>query len=136
MNNSPRMVVSSWLSLCLLLISGCDYWVSDATRLERAAQAKAGGDFGLAAVELRNVLQDQPNHRAARVELVDVLLLNGEAPAARYAGEALWGEQGTDARVAELRVRVELANGNARQLLEELDKASLALPPPRASVNS
>lgn len=122
------------MSLCLLQLSGCGYWVSDAKRLEQAAQAKQRGAYALASVELRNVLQKQPDHRQARLELVDTLLLNGETQAANIALEPLRAEEHGDAGVAELRARIDLANGDARNLLERINANALALPPARAAL--
>jgi predicted Zn-dependent protease len=48
----------------------------------RADVARAAGDYGAAAVELKNLLQRQPQDPTARAELGEVYLATGDAAAA------------------------------------------------------
>jgi tetratricopeptide (TPR) repeat protein len=67
------------LLYCLVLgISGCGFFVSAEDHIQRASKAKDSGDYGLAAIELRNALQSAPENIPAHIKLVEVLLLQSE----------------------------------------------------------
>lgn len=93
------------LTACL---SGCDYFVSPAGRMERAREHIAAGDRRAAVVELKNALQKDPDLHEARVMLADAALWLGDAESAQAQLQRLPADF-ADEDLAELRIRIALA---------------------------
>jgi tetratricopeptide (TPR) repeat protein len=118
--------VISLLSMCTL--TGCDAFLSADARVERADERIAAQDYRGAMIELKNALQDEPDHVMARVKLAAVALQLGDIAGAekdlRRAIELGAPPQAT----AELMARTQLLLGNARELLVQIDSGELVLP--------
>ncbi|MBB6091626.1 putative PEP-CTERM system TPR-repeat lipoprotein [Povalibacter uvarum] len=114
----------------LLLASGCDAFLSADQRVARADERIAAKDYRAAMIELKNALQDQPNHMGARLKLAEVELTLGDAPAAdkdlRRAIELGAPPEAT----AELMGRTQLALGNAKELVVQIDSGEVVLSEP------
>ncbi len=79
---SLRLPRIGFAAIALLALGACDSFVSNASRMEKAAQLRTQGEYRAAAIELKKVLQSNPDNRDARFLLGQVSLLTGEAAAA------------------------------------------------------
>jgi cellulose synthase operon protein C len=69
-DNGTRVVGPAVLALAVVMaLSGCDRFVDADTRVQRAEEHFAKGDFRPAMSELKAALQKDPNHVAARIDL-------------------------------------------------------------------
>lgn len=111
----------------LLALSACDVFRDADQRVERADKMIAAHQYREAAIELRNALQNEPAHIQARVRLAEVELQLGDAASAeKDLRRAI--EQGASATEhAELMARIDLAFGQARDLLTRIDANEIAL---------
>ncbi len=114
--------------LSALLLVGCDAFRSADERVARADERIAARDHRGAMIELKNALQDEPNHLVARLKLAEIELQLGDAVSAdKDLRRAI--ELGASAEVtAPLMARTQLALGNARELLVQIDAGELVLP--------
>jgi putative PEP-CTERM system TPR-repeat lipoprotein len=122
-----RTLASRALVLCLL-VSGtaCGLAVDDEVRVERAQEALDNGDYRAAIIDLRNVLQNDPDNRAARVMLGRAAIRAGDPATAEKEfrralelGEPLGNIAGDLGRAM-------LELGHFNELLEELRPESAA----------
>ncbi len=70
------------LGACVLLLSGCGLWMGSSERLERAQEARERGDIRAAIIQLKELLQEQPDMAEARLELGTISLQVGDIPSA------------------------------------------------------
>jgi putative PEP-CTERM system TPR-repeat lipoprotein len=77
-----RISIVAATLLVVLTLSGCDLFASADKRVEHAAALVDKGDFQTAAIELRNVLQKNPDHASARLLLARTSLMLGDPKAA------------------------------------------------------
>jgi putative PEP-CTERM system TPR-repeat lipoprotein len=70
------------LGTCVLLLSGCGLWIGSSERLERAREARQKGDTRAAIIQLKELLQEEPNMAEARLELGTISLGVGDIPSA------------------------------------------------------
>ena len=119
-----------------LLISGCGVFLTPQHRLERAQREMSTGRWQDAAVDLRNVLQKEPNNAQAWLLLAQLSLdaadLSGAQSGLTHALAA--GAKGQ--KVDELRARVWLAAGQPRQLLDAIAQHQIALAEPEQTLLS
>ncbi|NND60322.1 MAG: PEP-CTERM system TPR-repeat protein PrsT [Gammaproteobacteria bacterium] len=66
------------LLLTVTALGGCDIGVDDATRMQRAQTATENADYRAAAIELKNVLRNDPTNVDARALLGKVMLKSGD----------------------------------------------------------
>lgn len=118
----------------VLLLGACNAFLSADERVERARVRVAAGDYQSAAIELRNALQNQPDHIPARLLLAQVSLKQGDAVAAdKELRRAI--ELGAKPReTAQLTAQVGLALGRAEELLIQIDSDELPLDEPLRSI--
>lgn len=76
-------------SVVLLPLTACDLFVSSETRIKRALEAIETGDYGRAEIELRNVVQSEPQNRAALTRLGETLIFRSDLTAAEAQLAAL-----------------------------------------------
>jgi cytochrome c-type biogenesis protein CcmH/NrfG len=81
--------------LLLLMLAACDgIGMDDRQLLERAAEYTQNGEMNAAVIELKNILQRNPDNAEARYRLASIYLEYEDYPAAekqfRRAGEAGW----------------------------------------------
>src|SRR5262249_56270593 len=62
-------IAGAVLGTFILLIAGCDLMLSPDQRVARAESEMARKDYRAAIIELKNALQDEPNHVRARSRL-------------------------------------------------------------------
>jgi len=122
---NTRLLVASVMAVSLLV--GCDTFVSSKTRMQRAEQALADNDYGRAAVELRNVVQSEPNNVKARTKLVEALLLSNDRNALDAETAQLAAKGTRDAEAQAVLARVYLAKQDFQGLLDALDQKKLQL---------
>lgn len=122
-----RGAFGAWIAIGLL--AGCGLGVTPESRVKRAEQLIAEGDYAAAMLEIRNALQEAPGDPAAELTLARAsLLLNNPEATARTLDQAL--THGADkAEVAKLRVQLLKQNGAHAELLKQLDDNSLPLSP-------
>lgn len=114
-----RLLLCALLATGLAGISGCDYFRSPEARLARAEKLFAEGDRRLAAIELKNALQEDPTLAGAHLLMAELGLLMGDARTAERELDAVAaGEQ--PERVADLRIRIDLAAARFDNVLERL----------------
>lgn len=121
------------LSLILLVVAamslaGCDFFLSPDARVARANERIAANDYRGAMIELKNALQDEPQHVTARLKLAEVALQLGDAPAAEKDLRRAIDLGADPAATAELMARIRLAMGQFRDLLVQIDAGELVLP--------
>lgn len=122
-----RPLLLAWIMAAMLVTSGCDLFVSAEARMARADKAAAESDFGLAEIEYRNVLQSQPDNEAARLKLVDILLLSGDVGAATAELEPLLKRPEPLGQAQDLSARIYLSRGDAKGLLDALESGRVKL---------
>ncbi len=79
---SKRAVKAGVLVACISLFAGCDTFVSDESRMEKAQSLAAEQQFRAASLELKRLLQKNAEHKDARLLLGNVLLNLGDFAAA------------------------------------------------------
>jgi len=116
-----------------LLLSACDMFMSADARVQKAQQQIAANDYRAAVIELKNALQDEPDHRQARLLLAQASLQLGDvSEAEKELRRAV--ELGTPAEeAADLMARVRLEAAQYRELLAQIDAGELPLPEPQRS---
>lgn len=81
--STPNRLLRALLSLGLVLaLAACSPGEDAATRLERAGEFEARGDYRAAALELQRALQAEPDHGEARLRLGRLRVLAGNPEAA------------------------------------------------------
>jgi cellulose synthase operon protein C len=81
------MTRAAWLqrsgALALLwLVAGCGLFVDEQALLERAQKARTKGDLRAATIDLKDLLQRNPDSLPGRVALGEVALESGDVPTA------------------------------------------------------
>jgi putative PEP-CTERM system TPR-repeat lipoprotein len=80
--NRTRAAALAAAVMASLLVSGCEFFVSNEQRIQRAEQALAAGDAGAAVVDLKNVLRKEPGNSRARLLLSRAEYLTGDVATA------------------------------------------------------
>jgi putative PEP-CTERM system TPR-repeat lipoprotein len=114
-------------ALALVALAGCERFVSNETRVERAEAAMARGDHRAAVVQLMNALQKEPDNPRARVLLAESALWLGDPAGAERELKRL--PPPADARRTLLEARAAIAQGRAAAVVESLSKSPLDFPP-------
>ena len=124
------------LALALIATSSasCDLLTSPETRMERAAERIAAGEYRPAVFELRRVLEDDPANARARLLLAQAEFGSGEIEAAEADLDRAieGGIPPTDA--APLKARLQLALGRFQVLLTQIDAGEIELSDPDRSL--
>ena len=115
------------VGLCALALTlgGCDLFDSADQRVARAEREIAAHDYRTAMIELKNALQDDPQHLRARLRLAEVEYRLGDLSSAekdlRHAREL----GAADHETAGLEASILLALGKSRELLRRMDAGEL-----------
>jgi len=122
-----RMFARTGLLVLLLAasgVTGCDAFTSVETRLERAEQGIAQGDYQRAVEESKKALEKEPDNSRARLLLAAASLKSGDLPTAEQeVAKAV--EMGAEpARLEPVRIDTLLALGRAQAAQEALDDAT------------
>ena len=120
-------------ALCAIA-AGCDSFRSDAERVEQARQALASGDFRAASLELRRVLDSNPENAEARLVLAELSLAVGDARTADKDLQRALAAGLPPERAAVPMGRVMLATDRAADLLQQINDGTLSAPEPDRSV--
>ena len=80
--HTRRISVIAATLLVVLTVAGCNLFESTDKRVEHAATLMGQGDFQTAAIELRNVLQKNPDHARARLLFARTSLMLGDPSSA------------------------------------------------------
>jgi len=126
------LAIGGLLAGSMLASGGCDFLVSPQQRYERAQAAVAEGEYRRALVELKNALQKQPDLHRARALLAEVALWLGDPASAQTELNRLPKTESADSH-ADLRIRIDLAQGRFADALEKLAAAS-GIEPARAQL--
>ncbi|WP_405242520.1 XrtA/PEP-CTERM system TPR-repeat protein PrsT [Lentisalinibacter salinarum] len=81
-NPSPGFPIRFLVVGILALSAGCGLALTNEARLERAQEAYGEGDYRAAIIDLRNVLQQEPDNRQARLLLGRAALQQGDVTTA------------------------------------------------------
>lgn len=127
------LAVGGLLAGLLLTSGGCDFLVSPKQRYERAASLVADGEYRRALVELKNALQKQPDLYEARALLAQVALWLGDPASAQTELDRLPKPQGADP-YADLRIKIDLAQGHFSPALEKLSAPPSTIKPARVQL--
>ena len=122
------------LAALLMLAAGCDAFRSKEARIEQARAAMAVGDYRAASIELKGVLDSDPDNADARLALAEASLAVGDAEAADKEIRRALAAGLPPEKAAALQGRVMLALGQAAELLQKLNDRSLPVQEPEWSV--
>lgn len=110
--------------LAVTQVAGCDAFTSVETRLERAEQGMAQGDYQRAVDETKKVLEKEPENARARLMLAAASLKSGDVATAE-AEVAKAVEMGAEpSRLEPIRIDTLLALGRAQAAQDALDDAT------------
>jgi putative PEP-CTERM system TPR-repeat lipoprotein len=108
-------------AVLLAILGGCDLFVSEQARMDRATQARARGDLRTASIEIKKLLEKNPNNSEAWFFAGEVSLQTG-LPAAAEAELRRALELGTSRdRVAAPLGQALISQGHFDRVLEVLD---------------
>ncbi|MET0534962.1 MAG: XrtA/PEP-CTERM system TPR-repeat protein PrsT [Steroidobacter sp.] len=127
------LAVGGMLAGMMLASGGCDFLVSPEQRYERAQSLVAEGEYRRALVELKNALQKQSDLHEARALLADVALWLGDPVSAQTELDRLPKTDGADPH-ADLRTRVDLAQGRFTAVLNNLSNPPANIKPARVEL--
>ena len=122
------------LAALLASAAGCDAFRSKEARIEQARAAMAVGDYRAASIELKGVLDSDPDNAEARLALAEASLAVGDAEAADKEIRRALAAGLPPEKAAALQGRVMLALGQAAELLQRLNDRSLPVQEPEWSV--
>ena len=117
-----------------LLVAGCGVLLTPHYRLERAQREIEAGQWQKAAVDLRIVVQKQPNNAHAWLLLAQISLDAGDLTGASSGVTHALAAGATGPDVDELRARVWVEGGQPQQLLDAMAQHRLALAEPDATL--
>jgi len=122
-----RSTLRAAFAISLLMLAGCDLFLSPDERVARAAAGMARQDYNAAIVELKNALQDDPDHALARARLAHAEFHIGDVYAAQKDLKRAIELGATAPEDMELAAQIDLALGRADELLGDLDSGELKL---------
>ncbi|MFK8030967.1 MAG: XrtA/PEP-CTERM system TPR-repeat protein PrsT [Gammaproteobacteria bacterium] len=118
MTFNRRILTSTALVVLLGLISACGESKTEEQRLADATTAFNSGEYREALIELKNLLQDNPNSKQARVLLAETSLNIGDADAAAKELERAKGLGATTDEIYALQQRSWLKLGKYQELVD------------------
>lgn len=122
------------LTAALLMLAGCDLLTSAETRIDRAEEAIAEGSYRAAVIELRKLLEDEPDRADARLLLAEAELGMGDPAAAESdVKRAVAGGASAD-KASSVQARIQLAFGRNDDLLTQIRAGELKLREPERSL--
>jgi predicted Zn-dependent protease len=122
------------LIAALSVAGGCGFFTSTAGQIAAAEKSLAAGDYGAAAVTLRNVVQKNPADGRAQLLLARVQYMRGETAAAQSALAEATKHQADPAGVAELNAQLAIDNNKLPEMLADITSGKTALPPAKAEL--
>ncbi len=135
-----RMSLTRAGSICAasvaLLIAGCGVLLTPHYRLQRAQREIQAGNWQAAAVDLRIVVQKQPNNAQAWLLLARISLDAGDLTGATAGVKHAMAAGAKGPSLDELRARVWVEGGQPQQLLDAMAQHSIELPEPDATIDT
>jgi putative PEP-CTERM system TPR-repeat lipoprotein len=119
-----------------LLLAGCGVLLTPQYRLERAQREIHAGEWQKAAVDLRIVVQKQPNNSQAWLLLARISLDAGDITGATNGLKRAMDAGAKGPSVDELRARVLVEGGQPQELLDEMAGHELSLPEPDGTIDT
>lgn len=110
------------LACLILLLGACDSMASSARRSELAREAESQGDFGRAIVEMRRVVQDEPDSIEAHLYLANLASKAGEVDLQEREARAVLALDSTNAAAAWMAADSILSRNQPELVLRELDR--------------
>jgi len=117
-----------------LLIAGCGVLLTPHYRLERAQREIKAGEWQDAAVDLKIVVQKQPNNAEAWLLLARISLDAGDFTGANSGVTHAMAAGAKGADVDELRARIWVEGGEPQRLLDAIAQHSIDLPEPNRTL--
>ncbi len=117
-------------ALAALLLAGCGVLLTPHYRLERAQREMQAGQWQDAAIDLKIVVQKQPNNAQAWLLLAQVSLDAGDFTGATSGLTHATAAGAKGPSVDALQARIWIEGGEPQQLLDALAKHSIDLPEP------
>ncbi len=128
--SSRRPGVPPWLGIAMLALAlaGCGLFMTPERRVARAEKFMNDGDYGSALIELRNALDEQPEHVRGRVMLARAELHEGDLAGADkdLARAKELGAPGKDTALLEAEVKLSLGDTGALEKLAQQADSGLA----------
>ncbi len=131
----PRFAAALCIAGVLGGLGGCDWLISDRTKLERARTQLAQGNVRDAVFNLKSVLQHNPADGPARLELARLSLTVGDADGAATELARALDAGIPPGSVGSLAVDILLARGQYQQALQRL-AVDTSLPAPRRAART
>ncbi|MEY4760422.1 MAG: hypothetical protein RLZZ200_278 [Pseudomonadota bacterium] len=120
---SPRLILAT--ACAAFILSACG--TSPEAQLRNAEKALRAGDYGAVLVETRNVLAKDKSNGKAQLLMVRALLQYGDLDSAAKQLDAAKDLNLPAADVAEIRARIALGHGKAKDLLAAIDGGTSGL---------
>lgn len=117
-----------------LLLSGCGVLLTPHYRLERAQREIQEGKWQAAAVDLRIVVQKQPNNSQAWLLLAQLSLEAGDFGGANSGVTHAMASGAKGPKLDELRARIWIEGGQPKELLDAIAQRRIRLPEPDATL--
>jgi cellulose synthase operon protein C len=117
-----------------LLVAGCGVLLTPHYRLERAQQEMQTGEWQKAAVDLRIVVQKQPNNSQAWLLLARISLDAGDFTGATSGVSHAMAAGATGPSVDDLRARIWVEGGQPQALLDAMAHHTIQLPEPEGTI--
>ncbi len=118
-----------------LAVAGCDYFVSTQARMQRAEQHLAAREYRAAMIDLRTVLEKEPDNASALLLSAELNLQLGDTQAAaadlRHAVDR--GAPRTP-QSAILSAQIRVASGDSEALLKDIDAGTSLLEEPQRAL--
>jgi putative PEP-CTERM system TPR-repeat lipoprotein len=111
----------------LLMLGGCDLFMSPTARVDRADRAIAEHRYREALIDLKNAIEAEPDHQRGRLRLAIVEFQLGDLAAAERDLKRAIELGAAPKDTAELNAKLRLASGHPQELLAELDAGKSGL---------
>src|SRR5690349_7863078 len=123
----------NYLTVCvaLLAMTGCDYFRGVPERIQHAEQLLSQSQYRAAAIELKNVIEKEPNNPQARLLLAEIAVHMAEPLAAQRDLEIARAQGADVARANDVEIRALLAIGKYEVVLSKLNDTAYVLAEPR-----
>lgn len=129
------MSIRTWVLLAIFAAAGgCGFFAGTEGQIAAAEKSLAAGDYGAAAVTLRNVVQKNPADGRAQLLLARTQYMRGDAAAAQAALAEAAKHKADAVASAELHAQLAIDANRFSELLADIDAGRIALPPAKAEL--
>jgi len=130
----PRYVFAVALLSASMALGGCDYFRSVSDRIARAEALLAQSEHRAAAIELKNVIDKEPNNPQARLLLANILLFMSDPNAAQRDLDVARKNGANVAQANDVEIRILLTLGRFQDAAAKLSRQDYALSEPNRSL--